>query len=45
MFCSSTPSDSSNAGILAYAIGKMDGVGGRKGWEWYVCPASREMPL
>ncbi|KAF5360501.1 hypothetical protein D9756_005021 [Leucocoprinus leucothites] len=21
-------------GILAYAIGKMDGVGGRKGWEW-----------
>ncbi|KAF8158161.1 major facilitator superfamily domain-containing protein [Crassisporium funariophilum] len=21
-------------GILAYAIGKMDGIGGRKGWEW-----------
>lgn len=21
-------------GILAYAIGKMNGVGGRKGWEW-----------
>ncbi|KAJ7044150.1 major facilitator superfamily domain-containing protein [Mycena alexandri] len=21
-------------GILAFAIGKMDGVGGRKGWEW-----------
>lgn len=23
-------------GILAFAIGKMDGIGGRKGWEWYV---------
>jgi MFS family permease len=22
-------------GILAYAIGKMNGVGGRTGWEWY----------
>ncbi|GLB38315.1 putative MFS general substrate transporter [Lyophyllum shimeji] len=21
-------------GILAYAIGKMEGIGGRKGWEW-----------
>jgi len=21
-------------GILAYLIGKMDGVGGRKGWQW-----------
>ncbi|CAA7261574.1 unnamed protein product [Cyclocybe aegerita] len=21
-------------GVLAYAIGKMDGVGGRRGWEW-----------
>ncbi|KAJ7675802.1 major facilitator superfamily domain-containing protein [Mycena polygramma] len=21
-------------GILAFAIGKMDGIGGRKGWEW-----------
>ncbi|KAG6843473.1 hypothetical protein H0H93_000873, partial [Arthromyces matolae] len=21
-------------GILAYAIGKMEGVGGRRGWEW-----------
>lgn len=24
------------SGILAYAIGKMDGIGGRKGWEWCV---------
>ncbi|KAJ7505302.1 major facilitator superfamily domain-containing protein [Mycena galericulata] len=22
------------AGILAFAIGKMDGIGGRKGWQW-----------
>jgi hypothetical protein len=22
------------AGILAYAIGKMDGIGGRRGWQW-----------
>lgn len=24
-------------GILAYAIGKMDGVSGLRGWAWYVC--------
>lgn len=24
----------SRTGILAYAIAKMDGVGGRKGWQW-----------
>lgn len=23
-----------HSGILAYAIGKMDGIGGRKGWQW-----------
>ncbi|KZP33539.1 MFS general substrate transporter [Athelia psychrophila] len=23
-----------SAGILAYAIGKMDGIGGRRGWQW-----------
>ncbi|KZS90534.1 MFS general substrate transporter [Sistotremastrum niveocremeum HHB9708] len=23
-------------GILAFAIGKMDGIGGRQGWAWYV---------
>lgn len=22
-------------GVLAYIIGKMDGIGGRKGWQWY----------
>lgn len=23
------------SGILAFAIGKMDGIGGRKGWQWF----------
>jgi uncharacterized membrane protein YfcA len=23
-------------GALAYAIGLMDGVGGKRGWSWYV---------
>lgn len=23
------------AGVLAYAIGLMEGVGGRRGWQWY----------
>lgn len=23
-------------GILAYLIGKMDGVGGKRGWAWFV---------
>jgi hypothetical protein len=26
--------ETSPKGILAYAIAKMDGVGGRKGWQW-----------
>lgn len=29
--CSKTRS----TGILAYVIGKMEGIGGRRGWQWY----------
>lgn len=25
-----------STGVLAYGIGKMDGVGGKRGWAWYV---------
>ena len=28
------------SGILAYAIGKMNGIGGRKGWEWCIWQSS-----
>ena len=28
------------SGILAYAIGKMNGVGARKGWEWCIWQSS-----
>jgi hypothetical protein len=30
-----------HSGVLAYAIGKMDGVGGKRGWQWWIFFASR----
>lgn len=25
-----------SVGVLAYAIGKMEGVSGKRGWQWFV---------
>jgi MFS family permease len=34
---------SSFAGVLAYGLGKMEGIGGLRGWRWIftVCPATK----
>ena len=33
------------AGVFAYAIGNMDGVGGKRGWQWCVFHAAHSHSL
>lgn len=37
-FFNSTTLAGAFAGLLAAAIGKMEGVGGYEGWRWVSCP-------
>jgi len=44
IFFSAAAISGSFGGLLAAAIGKMDGIGGRPGWAWIVQSNSKDVP-